>query len=90
MGKTYFYLKNGYGVELFKVQIENPNLHLVIVVIANRKAMSYKLSFHWKKLKRCNDPSFPNRNIDWVGDGRRAKPNDWASEYYRLDTTMKY
>lgn len=46
VGKTYFYLKNGYGVELFEVQIENLDLHLIIVVIANRKPMFYKLSFH--------------------------------------------
>lgn len=46
VGKTYFYLKNGYGIELFEVQIENYNLHPIVVVIANRKAMFYKLSFH--------------------------------------------
>jgi hypothetical protein len=33
------------------VQIENPDLHPIVVVIANRKPMFYKLSFHWKKLR---------------------------------------
>jgi hypothetical protein len=40
VGKTYFYLKNGYGVELFEVQIESPDLHpIVVVIVANTKAM---------------------------------------------------
>jgi hypothetical protein len=37
--KTYFYLENGYGVDMFKMHIKNPYLHPTIVVFANRRAM---------------------------------------------------
>jgi hypothetical protein len=37
--KTYFYLENGYGVDLFKMHIKNPYLHPTIVVFANKRAM---------------------------------------------------
>jgi hypothetical protein len=38
VNKTYSYLENGYGVDLFKVQIKNPILHPIIVAFANNKA----------------------------------------------------
>jgi hypothetical protein len=37
--KTNFYLEKGYGVDLFKVQVENPDLHPNVVVFVNRRAM---------------------------------------------------
>jgi hypothetical protein len=37
--KMYFYLENGYGVDMFKVQIKNQNSHLVVVVFVDRRVM---------------------------------------------------
>jgi hypothetical protein len=37
--KTYSYLENGCGVDLFKVQIKNPILHPIIVAFTNNKAI---------------------------------------------------
>jgi hypothetical protein len=39
VGKTYFYMKNEYGVDLIKVWIKNPDLYPTIVVFADKKAM---------------------------------------------------
>jgi hypothetical protein len=39
VGKMYFYLNNGYGVDMIKVQIKNPNLHPIIIVFVDKKAM---------------------------------------------------
>lgn len=39
VGKMYFYLNNEYGVDMIKVQIKNPNLHPIIIVFVDKKAM---------------------------------------------------
>jgi hypothetical protein len=39
VGKTYFYLENGYGVELINVHIKNLDLHPNVVVSVDRRAM---------------------------------------------------
>jgi hypothetical protein len=50
VGKMYFYLNNMYGVDMMKVQIKNPNLHLIIIVSIDKKAMLL-----WRKMYRCID-----------------------------------
>jgi hypothetical protein len=39
VGKTYFYMENGYGVDLIKVHIKNLYLHPNVVVLVDRKVM---------------------------------------------------
>jgi hypothetical protein len=39
VSKTYFYLKNKYGIDLIKMQIKNLNLYLITVVFTNMMAM---------------------------------------------------
>jgi hypothetical protein len=39
VNKMYFYLENGYGVDLIKVQIKNLHLHPTTIGFANSRAM---------------------------------------------------
>jgi len=39
VGKTYFYLENGYGIKMFKAHEKSSDLYPINVVIASRKAM---------------------------------------------------
>jgi hypothetical protein len=39
VNKTYFYLKNKYGVDLFKAWIKSPDQHPAIVAFANKRTM---------------------------------------------------
>ncbi len=73
VGRTHFYLKKGYGVDLFKSASWDPNLHPNVVVFVNKRAMFLPNALSLKKIYGpCNDPSFWNWNIDWVGYGRRT------------------
>jgi hypothetical protein len=64
VGKMYFCLKNGYGVDMIKVQIKNPNLHPIIIVSIDKKAMLLRNVILLRKMYRCIDSSFPNSNTN--------------------------
>jgi endonuclease I len=60
VGKTYFYLENGYGIKMSKAQDKNFNLYPINVVTTSRKAMFLHVIVSLRNLKKCNDTSFSN------------------------------
>jgi hypothetical protein len=61
VSNTYFYLEYKHGVDMIKVHIKNPNLHLIIVVSTDKKAMLLPTILSLKKMYRIyNDQSLPN------------------------------
>jgi hypothetical protein len=68
IGKSYFYLENKYGVDMITVHIKNPNLHPIVIIFVEKKAMFLQNVFSLGKMYKMQ-PSINSKlkyKLNWI------------------------